>query len=46
MKENNEGNEIKCKCGYKWTTLSTKKYVCCPDCLKKVKNEKVNKKAD
>lgn len=32
-------HEIKCKCGYKWGTRSTKKYVSCPSCLSKVENK-------
>lgn len=28
---------MKCKCGYEWKTKSTKIYVSCPNCLRKVK---------
>ena len=32
---------MKCeKCGYEWKTKSDKKYVTCPNCLRKIKNEK------
>jgi len=33
---------VKCPnedCGYEWTTMSDKKFVCCPSCLKKVNIE-------
>jgi len=33
--------KVKCShCGYEWNTRSTHKYVSCPSCLGKVKNEK------
>jgi len=33
-----EKKPVECpKCGYKWETRSTKTYVSCPSCLRKVK---------
>lgn len=36
--------QMKCRCGYEWTTGSTKMYVTCPNCLRKVENPDYNKK--
>ena len=33
-----EKKSVKCpKCGYEWKTRSTRVYVSCPNCLRKVK---------
>jgi len=38
-----KGKNIKCPhCEYEWTTMSLKKHVTCPDCLRKV-NIRLNK---
>lgn len=41
MKNNKEGRKLRCKCRYEWTTLSKMKWVTCPNCLGKVRNEGV-----
>lgn len=38
--------KVACKCGYEWYSKSTKEYVTCPSCMKKVNvNRKVDKNA-
>ena len=44
-KQKVKSTEVKCSfndCNYEWTTLSTKKFVTCPNCLRKIKNENKN----
>jgi len=38
--EKPEPIKMKCKkCGYEWITMSTKQFVTCPNCLRKVEKE-------
>ena len=39
-----KSTKIKCKhCEYEWITASEKKFVTCPNCLKKTEKENENK---
>jgi len=41
---NKIGEFVKCSyCGYTWRVRSVKRFISCPNCLQKTKNQKVNK---